>query len=349
MDIFFARNTDGGLTFSEPENISEGTAGSFLPQISVEVNNVYLVWEDGGNSGVRDIFFARGTDGGLTFSDPENISENAGSSERPQISSEGNNVYVVWQDATPGNNDIFFARRTDGGLTFSDPENISENTGNSFLPQISSEGNNVYVVWQDATPIISDIFFARRTDGGLTFSDPENISENAEDSLAPQISSEGNNVYVVWQDDTPGDDDIFDIFFARSTDGGLTFSEPENISENAGHSRSPQISSEGNNVYVVWFDDTPGNNDIFTARSTDGGLTFSDPENISEENTGSSTLPQISSEGNNVYVVWQDNTPGNDDIFFAVSTDGGLTFSTPPDNLSENTGISIDPQISSSP
>ena len=46
----------------------------------------------------------------------------------------------------------------------------------------------------------------------------------------------------------------------RSTDGGLTFSAPpENLSENTGSSTEPQISVEGNNVYVVWEDDTPGN------------------------------------------------------------------------------------------
>ena len=52
----------------------------------------------------------------------------------------------------PGNADIFFAFSTDNGLTFSTPDNLSENTGVSFEPQISSQGNNVYVVWQDDTP-----------------------------------------------------------------------------------------------------------------------------------------------------------------------------------------------------
>jgi hypothetical protein len=343
-DIFFARSTDGGLTFSEPENISETTGASSNPQISSEGSNVYVVWEDTTITD-SDIFFARSTDSGLTFIQPENISETTQTSSIPQISSEDNNVYVVWQEGTPSNSfEIFFARSTDGGLTFSEPENISESTGLSFDPQISSEGNNVYVVWQDFTPGNSDTFFARSTDGGLTFSDPENISENTGVTFGPQITSEGNNVYVVWEDNTPGN---LDTFFARSTDGGLTFNQPENISEeNTGSSVGARISSEGNNVYVVWFDDTSDPNfDIFTARSTDGGLTFSDPENISE-NTGPSVRPQISSEGNNVYVVWQDNTPGNADIFFAASTDGGLTFSE-PENLSENTGFSTSPQISS--
>ena len=210
-----------------------------------------------------------------------------------------NNVCTVWYDSIPGNYDIFFARSTDGGLTFSDPENLSEeNTGDSFGPQVICEGDNVYVVWYDFTTdySTSDIFFAESTHGGLTFSDPENLSEeNTGYSVEPQNSLEGDNVYVVWYDNTSGNNDIF---FARSTDGGLTFSDPENISEeNTGDSLAPQISSEGDNVYVVWYDFTTdfGTTDIFFARMTDSALTFSDPENLSEENTGDLLAPQISS------------------------------------------------------
>ena len=49
-----------------------------------------------------------------------------------------------------------------------------------------------------------------------------------------------------------------DIFFAFSTDNGLTFSAPDNLSNNTGVSSDPQISSSGNNVYVVWEEFTPG-------------------------------------------------------------------------------------------
>ena len=134
-------------------------------------------------------------------------------------------------------------------------------------------------------------------------------------------------------------------------DGGQTFSEPDNLSEeNTESSFEQQISSEGNNVYVVWREDIPNpvnDDDIFFSFSHDGGQTFSEPDNISE-NSGVSFRPQISSEINNVYVIWEDNTPGDDDdIFFARSTNGGQTFSFPPDNISNNTGNSADPQISS--
>ena len=80
-----------------------------------------------------------------------------------------------------------------------------------------------------------------------------------------------------------------------------------------------------------------GNADIFFAFSTNNGQTFSVPDNLSESTDYFSSGQQISSSGNNVYVVWrEDPSGGNFDIFFAFSTDNGQTFST-PDNISEST------------
>ncbi len=67
------------------------------------------------------------------------------------------------------------------------------------------------------TKDISNIFFSRSTDGGQTFSEPNNLSENSADSVKscePQISSHGNKIYVVWQDETDSTSGNFDIFFS---------------------------------------------------------------------------------------------------------------------------------------
>jgi hypothetical protein len=37
-------------------------------------------------------------------------------------------VYVVWQDGTGGNFDIFFKRSTDGGRTFDGTKNLSHDS-----------------------------------------------------------------------------------------------------------------------------------------------------------------------------------------------------------------------------
>jgi hypothetical protein len=96
---------------------------------------------------------------------------------------------VIWTDNTPGNNDIFFAFSTDNGQTFSTPDNLSENTGFSGIPGISSEGNNVYVIWGDVTPGNSEIFFTTNNDLFGAFGNIINLSHNAGDSAQPQISS----------------------------------------------------------------------------------------------------------------------------------------------------------------
>ncbi len=76
------------------------------------------------------------------------------------------------------------------------------------------------------------------------------------------------------------------------------------------NSYSPAIAASGNNVYVVWYDDSLGNDDILYRRSTDGGFSFSGIVNLSN-NPGGSYYPAIASSANKVYVVWHDSTPGN--------------------------------------
>src|SRR5688500_19502427 len=96
------------------------------------------------------------------------------------------------------------------------PKNISNDTANSEETQISSEGNNVYVVWREflSFPNRFDIFISMSTDGGQTFSEADNIGNNPDDAFNPQISSQGNNVYVVWKNDitTSETTDIFVSF-----------------------------------------------------------------------------------------------------------------------------------------
>ena len=118
-----------------------------------------------------------------------------------------------------------------------------------------------------------------------------NVDDNSDNTLLSnsQKAVSGRNVYVVWSDDTPGNNEIF---FKRSTDGGQTFENIQNLSNNAGSSGGPQIAASGKNVYVVWSDDTPGNVVILFKKSTDGGQTFEDALNLSD-NAGLSQGPQI--------------------------------------------------------
>ena len=338
-DEIFFRASQGLGTI----NVSNNTGSSQNPQIAASGNNVYVTWIDN-TPGNADIFFAVSNNNGTSFGPPINISNNAGSSQNPQIAASGNNVYVTWQDNTPtGNIDIFFAVSNNNGTSFGPPINISNNTGSSEVPQIVASGNNVYVTWRDEIPDNTDILFAVSNNNGASFDTPINLSNNTGFSINPQIAASGNNVYVTWNDNTANTPDNNEIFFTASNNNGTSFGPPINISNNAGSSEVPQIATSGNNVYVTWADDNPGNTDILFAVSNNNGTSFGPPINISN-NIGLSVFQQLAVSGNNVYVTWIDNTPGNADILFAVSNNNGTSFG-PPINISNNAGISLFPQL----
>ncbi|HYL66811.1 MAG TPA: hypothetical protein VEU72_06620 [Nitrosopumilaceae archaeon] len=330
--ILFTKSNDGGTTFGTLVDISRGIGTSGSPQFAVSGNDVYAVWQ-AKTTGNYQIIFAKSTDGGATFSIPGNLSNSTGDSSYPKIAISGNNIYIVWSyTATNKDYDVLFTKSTDGGVTFSTPVNISNNLGDSGLPQMVVSGNNVYVTWENNGLGNFEVFVAKSTDNGNTFAIPVNISNNAAPSGAPKIAASGNNVYVVWMDKTP---ENYDIFVAKSNDAGSTFGTPVNVSNTAKDSGYPQITMSGNNVYVVWTETILNKNyDVFFAKSNDGGSTFGTPINISN-NMGPSGWALVDAS-NNIYVVWEDSTTGNYDILIAKSNDGGSTFGTPV-NVSNTT------------
>ena len=58
----------------------------------------------------------------------------------------------------------------------------------------------------------------------------------------------------------------------------------KNSSNNTGISKSPQIESFGNNTFVVWQDNSTGNEEIFLRKSTNADEVFYDLKNIRELN-----------------------------------------------------------------
>jgi hypothetical protein len=208
------------MSFNNPKDLGAVTAvDAEEQQIAASGNNVYVVWREPptpqsmANEG--DIFFRRSTDGGKNFDSTKNLSNNPGHSEMPQIAASGNNVYVVWQDSTPGNAEILFRRSTDKGDSFDSPENLSNNQEISTVPQIAASKNNVYVVWQDDTPGNAEIFFRESNNKGKNFDSTKNLSNNQGDSFDPQIKMSGNKVYVVWRDDSTAGAG-FNTYFIRS-------------------------------------------------------------------------------------------------------------------------------------
>lgn len=346
-----------GLTLGTVMNLSNNSGVSLQPQIATSGGVIHVVWRD--TSSGNKILYSKSTDGGSTFNGgspgaPVVLSSTSGQNQNPQIAVSGSSVYVIWNNATSGNSDIFFAKSTDGGSTFGSTVNLSNNSALSTNQKIAVSGSNVYVVWQDTSPGSSQIFLSTSTDGGDTFNGGTSLSPGAPVNISndlgvtPQVALSSSYANIVWTNSTSGNGDIF---FSRVTLGTTSASLPVDLSSLTGSSITPQLAASGTNVYVVWNDNHPGNSDIFFANSSDSGGTFATPVNLSS--TSSLSLdPQVAISGSNVYVAWSDNTFGSGDILYSKSTDGGTTFNSgtlgspgTPVNLSNNSGASSKPQI----
>ena len=315
-DILMAKSVDGGKSFEKPVQLSDGQQLSAFPQVALSGNHVYASWIEKSGDNSTNIIFAKSDDSGNSFGTPLHVTHNMGNSGIPKLYSDGNQVYLAWEDNSRGDYEIFLSKSSDSGASFHVPVDISTTTGQSGTPEVIVSGNNVYAVWMDNTSGTYDIFFTKSTDGGETFAKPVSVSHLKGDSGYPQFAVWKNNIYVTWTQTIS--DTNYDIFLAKSSNNGDTFDKPINLSNNPGPSGWPKIASDGN-VYVSWVDSTPGKFDILITKSTDGGTTFENPTNLSHSKT-ESYENEMAALDNTVYMVWQEGTSGNHTIVFSKST-----------------------------
>ena len=134
-----------------------------------------------------------------------------------------------------------------------------------------------------------------------------------------------NTIHVVWEDDTPGNREIY---CRRSTDGGTTWIAAKRLTWTSGESIGAAIAVDSDNhIHVVWYDDTPGNHEIYYRKGLDGGTTWDAAKRLTWT-SGESSFPQLAIDSSgNLQVLWKDNTSGNYEIYHKSSTDGGTTWS----------------------
>ena len=126
-----------------------------------------------------------------------NITDTNNQSTRPQIITNENKTYFIWEDKTNNDSDIYFQKIT--ASKSSEQKNLSDNTGFSSYPRLSVSGTHVYATWYDYSSGQSDVFFAKSGDDGKIFS-VVNLSQNSQASYNPWIVSRDNFVYIVWND-----------------------------------------------------------------------------------------------------------------------------------------------------
>jgi hypothetical protein len=82
----------------------------------------------------------------------------------------------------------------------------------------------------------------------------------------------------------------------------------------------------GDNVYVAWWTNTTGNDEVMFRASTDVGETFGDSINLSNTTDADSTRAEIDSDADSVVVTWWETNQTDDTPVMRVSNDNGATF-----------------------
>ena len=140
----------------------------------------------------------------------------------PDIAASGDNVYITWEWEPYQNYDIYLRRSTDGGASFGNIINISNDKEDSMHPKVDVNGTNVYLVWDKATYVNNDtnngydqVFFTRGTDGGTSFSNATKIGTdkiNGINVAYPSMEVYNDKIFVIWINGM--EDNVADVILA---------------------------------------------------------------------------------------------------------------------------------------
>ena len=197
---------------------------------------------------------------------------------------------------------------------------------------------DIAVVWVDQAR--KDVLFQRFSADGRKVGQSVNVARSpAVFSWLPRVAIDSQQrVFVLWQEIIfSGGSHGGDILFARSHDGGRTFSAPLNLSRSiAGDGKGRMNKDSWHNgsldlalatdgaLYVTW---TEYEGILWVRRSSDGGRTFSGRLRINDALPARGPALAVGPQGV-VYLAW---TVGDKaaDIRVASSANGGESFGAP--------------------
>ncbi|MDP1620983.1 MAG: exo-alpha-sialidase [Bacteroidales bacterium] len=238
------------------------------------------------------------------------------------VAASGDTVHAVWYDDRKGNQEIYYKRSTDRGLTWGEDTRLTYALGSSTFPSIAVSGSLVLVTWSDERSGKSEIYSIRSTNGGLGWETEVQLTYADVRALRSSVVISGLAVHIVWHDNRDG---VWAIYYIRSDNGGLTWGDDTRLTFNSTYSVSPSIAVSGAFLHIAWREQRDGNDEIYYKNSTDGGLSWGADMRLTNHLTVQDR-PSISVSESVVHVVWRDYRDGDTEIYYARSADGGITW-----------------------
>lgn len=356
-----------------PELVADGLSEHPVLAVSATPGEVYVAWDDNA-SGEKEVMVSRSGDAGAHFAVPVNVSK-SGTAHFPALAVDTDDrVHVAWEDTRAGQSQIFYAHSDDEAASFSAAVNLSRSmvparsvslaigpddavyatwvtehgitiqrstnaggqfsayasytAGDTVLPATPSTvvdaAGTLHLSWGETVPdsssssgVIRSVRYAQ-VPANAALSTPLLLDEGKTLSQPTLAADAEGKVYVAYRNE-----DDKDIYLVRSSDGGLQFSAPANVTRNAGISLDPSLVVDGaGTLYLVWTDTSDGNYDSFFASSQDHGLSFTAPLNFAPSAQGSLFTAVAVDTQQNVYAAWDDNRYPNSEG--ALSNEGNF-------------------------
>jgi len=303
LDLLVFKSTDGGATFATYYFVQGGGANDedkewmvcdLTKGSSPYKNNLYLSWTRFGTP--AGILLTKSTNGGLNWSSPVQVSSGGGvQGSNPAIGPNGE-IYDVWVGGNSTNDIIYFNKSTNGGTSFGTEQiiaqglspNITISSSGVTFPSIACDlsggarNGYLYTVWCDARNGDPDIFLIRSSNGGINWSTPVKVNDDATGNGKLQcwpwiaVNEQGNIAILFYDSRNSTSQNIIEAWLARSTDGGQTFIN-EKLSSASFTASSPNsdvrfgdyinVDYSGSRIATVWTDQRAGgiDQDIYTA------------------------------------------------------------------------------------
>jgi uncharacterized repeat protein (TIGR01451 family) len=359
-----ALSTDGGATFQDLGTLPDDPNGDLGdPVLATDQNSGTVYFSTlGGNLAANFLQTFRSFDGGQTFVAPVNTTPGEiGFQDKEWLAVDNatgpgqGNVYVSWT-LFPGGIvapspviEIRVTRSTNGGATFVPPPGtlVMQGCGQGSYVAVGP-AHEVYVFWWDCNLTPRRIMMRKSTDQGVSFGPPVTVATLLGTGTNGRLPLNGGfrsnsfphvavnpvsgNLYAVFNDN-PAGDDRGDIYLTQSTDGGLTWSSPARVNDDATimdqFMPTVGVTADGSHLMIGWYDrrrNVSGNDAIdrfgVIGRIAGGTVTFGSNFSVSD-----GPFPVVREQDpiiNIEYMGDYDQTVGDAASFFSVWSDNRL-------------------------
>jgi hypothetical protein len=330
--VSVASSKDGGHTISTPVQVTQGKPNldwgpDARPKIAIDrkggIAVAFSTFRDEAFNG--EVFYSRSADGGRSFAPPKPIT---GSTESQRFEALGLNadgtLFAAWLDKrnrVPAKQAgkkydgaaLFFAMSKDGGATYSQAEMVADNTceccrlGLAFDPA----GHPVVLFRNIFAGGVRDhavvTFNGSGAPGELHRVSVDDWQISACPHHGPSLSVAPDGTYhVAWYTNGKARKGLF---YARSQDGGKTFSEPMPIGQVRKGPSRPYVIAGPQGTVLVWKEFDGEKTTVNLMTSADAGKTWSQPRVVAST-LDASDHPLLVSDGQQTYLSWMTKADG---------------------------------------